>query len=159
MWLAQWYMVSCTENLSKLYISSGCRMKVRADLQLLACVNQANVVNCGGGPKAKSPTVLTQFLYAYFQCCYFSTISILSYSLAFPLEWTQGQQLFLPQLPLDLLWLLPLSSTLYSLCPLISVASRNLLLWLSLFSLYLKFSHNIRYIPRPSALLYWPSLP
>ena len=64
-------------------------MKVRADLQLPAFVNQTNVVNCGCGTNAKSPTVSHTFFMPV-SSVVFSTISILSYSLAFPLECTHS---------------------------------------------------------------------
>lgn len=67
--LAQWYMVSCTENLSKLYIFSGCRTQVRDDLQLPAFMNQTNFVNCGVKQMPKAQ--LCNYLYAYIQFCDF----------------------------------------------------------------------------------------
>lgn len=102
---------------------------------------------------------VTQFLYAYIQCCYFSTISIPSCLLAFPLECTHTQQLSLAISLLGLLSHLPPQSTLYSLHPLTSVTLPNLLIWLSLFSPYLKFSCNTSYTPRLSVLPYWILLP
>lgn len=93
MWLAQWYMVSCTENLSKLDTLSGCRMKVRANMQgegLPAFVNQTSVVN-----SRYKPICITLFLYACIQFCYFSSFHTLL-PLAFPLKYTHTQQLFLP---------------------------------------------------------------
>lgn len=80
-------------------------MQVREDLQLPAFMNQTNFVNCG--VKQMPNAQLCNYLYASVQFCDFNPISILSYSLACPLECTHTQQLF-PVLPfLDLLLDLP----------------------------------------------------
>lgn len=86
-------MASCTENLSKLYILLGCRLQVRADLQLPAFVNQTNVINCGNGTFAKSPTVQHSFFMHIFRFVILTQFPFSS--LAFPLECPHTWQLFL----------------------------------------------------------------